>query len=58
MELRIARIKASPRYHKRSHATTGGYEREIPQQMSTKVKQQIEWRSQKGKELLSKGESN
>jgi hypothetical protein len=53
----MARIQASPRYHKRNHATTREYEREIPQQMSTKVKQQIEWRSQ-GKELLSKGESN
>ena len=47
MELRIARIKASPRYHKRSHATTGEYEREIPQQMSTKMKQQNEWRSRR-----------
>jgi DNA-directed RNA polymerase specialized sigma subunit len=40
------------------YSTTGEYEREIPQQMSTKMKQQIEWRRAKVMELLSKGESN
>jgi len=41
------------RYHERNHATSKKSEREILQQMSTKMQQQsIEWRRSKVMELL------